>query len=301
MSEKRVYSNIKLIREELHMFNTFDKLKKHAANASAAIVKNIKSMNIQPCDGPSYEYSSNDDDYNEFLKNMGSEQADYINIPNPNIKESKSAQADAPEVDAINEQSDEKSEASIKKKIDNISDTIFDKFNQIKSSIETNKTVSNAEDFEKTYALLDELSANIDELSVLLTSIKDSTDKIEKTTKNSTAEISIAIEKLSHDISAITAYISDSDNKMSEFESTITQQTAEFEKMKVEYTSLNKIINGLSADLSDVSANQQMSKNSILALAESFDSLNKKITIGFVTLGVITSLSVIVQIVFNIL
>lgn len=278
---------------------TFDKIK----NASANIVKNFKST-IQPCDGPTYEYSSNDEDYNEFLKNIGTAKPDYAKETEYTYEEvSHSTDGDIKE-----KHSEKKSDDNFKKTIDNISDTIFDKFNQIKTTIETNKNSGNSENFEKIYAMIDELSEIVKEINTSqsnvyahITQIKSSAENIVALSKSNSAETAFALEKLSQDISDIIVKTADISAKISDFNCLIEEQTAEFENMKSEYISLNKVINGLSSDLSDVSTNQQMSKNSILALAESVDALNKKITIGFVTVGIIAAIGVITPIIVQFL
>lgn len=277
---------------------TFDKIK----NASANIVKNLKS-NIQPCDGPSYEYSSNDEDYNEFLRNIGADKPDYAKTTEYECNEEGPK---AEEAENTATQSEKKSEDTSKKTFDNISDIIFDKFNQIKSSIETNKNVGNSESFEKIHTMIDELSEIVKDINTSqtnvyahITQIKADIENIVTSSKSNSAETAFALEKLSQDISDTIARTADISTQLKDFDCLIQDQTTEFESMKSEYIALNKVINGLSSDLADVSTNQQMSKNSILALAESVDALNKKITIGFVTIGIITAIGVITPIILH--
>lgn len=277
------------------MFNTFDKIK----NAGANIVKNIKS-NIQPCEGPSYEYAGNDEDYNEFLKNIGADNPDYVRTD----KSEKSA--DCENCEKSEDEKEEKHDDTLKKTIDNISDTIFDKFNQIKTSIENGKGASGAQSVDKIYSLLDELSAVVKDIDTSqsnvyaqITQIKSGVEALEASLKSNSAETAFTLEKLSQDISDTVGKTADISTQIKDFDCLIQDQTTEFESMKSEYIALNKVINGLSADLADVSTNQQMSKNSILALAESVDALNKRMTIGFVTLGIIAALGVIIPIVIR--
>ena len=122
------------------MFETFDKLKKQAVNAGTNFVRNFTSRNIQPCEGAEYEYCGNDEDYNEFLKNVGSEKQDYVNTADEN-KGNEIPKA-------------EKTEESVKKTLETISETIFDKFNQIKSTLEESKNSAKNEDFAKTQEIL---------------------------------------------------------------------------------------------------------------------------------------------------
>lgn len=271
------------------MMDTFDKIKKQALNAKDNIVKNLKSMNIKPCDGAEFEYVSNDEDYNEFLKNEGFETRDYINFSG-------------------NEGSEDKETESVPKEeknntFDNISDMISEKINQFKRVMDdySDKKSYPKESFEQLQNSVSAFDTELTKVVTALEQLKTSTDALAKETKAASAASSFTLEKTMSDIVDLNNKVNAINTSLNELNEKIISNSDDYTSIKNELIGLKSSANSINADISEISAAQQMLKNSVLSMASSIDALNKKLTTGFVTVGIIGAVCAVMLIVFNLL